>query len=139
MIAWYTIETNLLRAATVKNTEVSISPKFAIEYIGDNKLKVSNIGNGTALNIKFKKLIFEPNKALKAEIDPIQYLEAGRTMEAILQFNMGDSTLPFGANLDPKYLQTEQSIDICHEDILHNKISQKCTFGKKGTTIAGTS
>ncbi|MDN4067557.1 hypothetical protein QYF50_06580 [Paenibacillus vini] len=114
---------------------LSIKPLLAIELKGtmtEYSIIVTNIGNGTALNIDLIPTEISPGLALLVNAPRIISLKPGETKEVQLTFN-DESGAEFdsnwGANLDRRYSNSPVLVAIKYNDIKFNGLKQRFELG----------
>jgi hypothetical protein len=119
VVIWYTIETQLLRKETQKQTEIQIRPLVIIE-ITDRTFFLKNLGFGPALNVQIRPIQvsseadiiikFEKMIPILLQNEPVESKPEG--------FREGKSSGDFfTAHLDPNYADRNLSILIDYQNI----------------------
>jgi len=93
LVAWYAVETTRLRRETVRQTEIALRPAIVPifeEAPGRHILKVKNVGNATAFNVRIQTIHHEfgkPNVLIRHEtqFNPIDFLEKDQVAEVRFQ------------------------------------------------------
>ena len=119
ILIWYTIETQLLRKETQKQTELQIRP-FVIMEFKNNEFYLKNIGRGPALNIKIKPVQVSSEESIVIKFEEmISIVNAGDQIQVEPEgFRNGRSTEKFfTAHLKPQYANRNLSIFIDYHSI----------------------
>ncbi|CAN7655171.1 hypothetical protein LJR153_005067 [Paenibacillus sp. LjRoot153] len=118
-----------------RDSELLIKPLLAIEptpEIGKFKIRVTNIGNGTALNIDFEPLHLDPNLPIVYKADRIIFLKAGEFKELEIATYVGEeerADFSWTAHLQKKYANKIMTSTIKYQDIEFKEIKQSFDLG----------
>ena len=119
VVIWYTIETQLLRQETQKQTEIQFRP-FVIIELKDRKFLLKNLGHGPALNVKVQPVIVSSEESIEIKFgDMIATINPGVTIELDVEsFHKGRATGTFfTAHLNPQYANRNLSIFIDYQNV----------------------
>lgn len=119
VLIWYTIETQLLRKESQKQTEIQIRP-FVIVELKNRKFFLKNIGQGPALNVSVRPVQVSSDEQIIIKFgDMIPTINPGETIELKAEgFHKGNSTGDFfTAHLNPEYANRNLSIFIDYQNI----------------------
>ncbi|NRF91547.1 hypothetical protein HQN89_11000 [Paenibacillus frigoriresistens] len=124
----------MLSQLQLRDSELLIKPLLAIEPtsdIGKFKIRVTNIGNGTALNIDFEPLHLNPDLPLVYKAERIIYLKAGDSKELEIISYLGDEVSDFTwtAHLQKEYANRVMTISIHYCDIEFKEMKQSFDLG----------
>lgn len=121
----------------------NIQPLLTLEPKKENRgstfmLNVTNIGNGTALNIDFLPAKLSPELSLEYKLEGIISLTPGQTKEievkAYDQNEEADSI--WIAHLNPRYANRTVNLEVSYYDIEFNKMKQEFDLGLGETKVA---
>jgi hypothetical protein len=119
IVIWYTIEAQLLRRETQKQTEIQIRPFIKIVH-SNRKFYLKNLGPGPSLNVKVRPVQVSSEESIIIKFDEvIPEINSGEMVEINAEgFHHGRSTGTFFlAHLDPKYANRNLSIFIDYQSI----------------------
>jgi hypothetical protein len=104
-IIWYSIETRRLVAITKKKMRIDIEPLVVVEDVSGGQIKIKNIGNNAALNIKILTISKRKCRDCKYtyDIDFAEYpiIEHGAEQKIIGLFKICESSGLQNPNADP--------------------------------------
>lgn len=137
-IIYYTSETEKLRKETVRQTELSICPCLAVYSVDNSSFKIRNVGNGSAINIKFEPLAYD-DKLIFLIPDLLSLLPQETTALQISSKLFGtditDSEINFLVHLGEEYGVKQYRFTAFFEDVSHQKYCQILELGKDGPYI----
>lgn len=119
-----------------RQVELQIIPLIAIEHIEDRKssiFNITNIGNGTALNIEFEPINFGSNDLLELKLifPSIRSLKAGESKEIQVKSLLSgqESDFSWTAHLNPKYANRVIELNLKYNDVEFKEITQTFELG----------
>ncbi|RJP79505.1 MAG: hypothetical protein C4522_10375 [Desulfobacteraceae bacterium] len=119
VLIWYTIETQLLRKESQKQTEIQIRP-FVIVELKNRKFYLKNLGHGPALNVKIRPVQVSSEESIIIKFgETVPTINPGETIELKVEgFHHGNPTGDFfTAHLNPEYANRNLSIFIDYQNI----------------------
>lgn len=130
----YTYDTNRMQKSTAKQVELGIKPLISIVQIEETRgfeVSVTNIGNGTALNIEFSPMILGENIGIEFHIPFIQSLRAGESKNLKVKVLSGgdEADDAWTAHLRPDYANRVIKLSISYENIDFVESTQYFEFG----------
>ncbi|OKP95408.1 hypothetical protein [Paenibacillus sp. P46E] len=130
----YAWDTNKMQKAASKQLELGIKPLISIEPQNQATyytVMVSNIGNGTALNIEFDPMILSEDSGVSYKIPFIQSLRAGDSKEVSVTAFMNDEQADnsWMAHLKSPYANRVILLNIKYENIVFEESKQVFEFG----------
>jgi hypothetical protein len=138
----YTYETSKMQQSMSKQVDLlsrqidlQIKPLLAIQPIrvGTSlKLRVANVGNGTAINIKFDEIKLENFSDISFKVDDILSLRPGEESEVKVQSFMFEEAADdmMTAHIDKDYATKVVKFNVVYCDIELIKITQPIKLGK---------
>lgn len=138
VIIWYSYETRRLRKATVKQTELQLTPYLILNYAVEKEipeytyLLCKNIGNTSALNVRVETFEVKDNSGKlmwKVDFNPLYVLEPNKHKEVVFNITYGDGewkamAAAFGTQtffpFFPKEFKVEEYPLIVHYENLEN-------------------
>lgn len=118
-----------------KDSKFNLMPLLAVEPVEEHKLgytlAVSNIGNGTAMNLEFIPLMLSEDTPIVFRANMFVSLRAGETKNIeITPFLQGlPAAKEWTAHFRKGYATKEMIISINYEDIEFNKMRQSFSLG----------
>lgn len=157
IVAYYTYETKQLRVETQKQTDLMIRPFVVLYYgttyrvlnnlsIGEPEVKIKNVGNGAAVNVRVEDVETNMNQILKCT-QKIDVLPSGE--EQVVKFVDKDEeeieSDEWSNLFDPDYYEELDEmtdyggefirIDISYADVNLNQYKNIIVINAKGTKI----
>lgn len=118
-----------------RDSELLIKPLLAIEPTDDIakfKIRVTNIGNGTALNVDFESLKLDPDLPFVYKAERIIYLKAGDSKELEIVTYVGDdatTNFSWTSHLRKEYANRVMTTTIKYQDIEFKQMKQSFELG----------
>ena len=119
VVIWYTIETQLLRKETQKQTDIQIRP-FVIIELKNREFFLKNLGHGPALNVQVRPVQISSEESIVIKFGEMRpTINPGETVELKAEgFHKGNPTGSFfTAHLNPEYANRNLSIFIDYQNI----------------------
>jgi len=119
VVIWYTIETQLLRKETQKQTDLLIRP-FVIIELKNREFFLKNLGHGPALNVQVRPVQVSSEESIVIKFGEMRpTINPGETVELKAEgFHEGNPTGRFfTAHLNPEYAKRNLSIFIDYRNI----------------------
>ena len=118
VVIWYTLETQLLRKETQKQTEIQIRP-FVIIELKNREFSLKNLGHGPALNVQVRPVQVSSEESIIIKFgEMIPTINPGETVGLKAEsFHKGNPTGNFfTAHLNPEYANRNLSIFIDYQN-----------------------
>jgi len=139
IIIWYTWETNLLRSEAQRQIEIQLRP-FVVVIPGNKKFRISNIGNGPALNVSIEDVLVDPNLDISIHFpDYISFLSKGETVDVHAEsYKRGKPVGDFfNAHLNPSYANQTLLLKIEFQNVEEQRYSVEERVSPEKMQIAG--
>jgi len=150
IIIWYTWETRRLGNETKqlskeakRQTELQLRPLIILRCTAEG-FEVSNVGNGTALNVSINDIIISKIEEVRVRFpEPVPVIRSGESMpifaESLKQGQIQNPPNVFFAHLNPTYANRSFEFAISFEDIESRSFCAKQSIGPKKISIIGIS
>jgi hypothetical protein len=144
LILLYVVETHGVRMEIVRQNELAIQPLLIASIepmaVQSNELKnavvLRNIGHGPAFQVSIKEASNVRRSALRSIAhEPIDLIEAGKTIPVELSFNSITERNEFALLLDPGTPQQYYTIEISYKDIAMREYVSLMRMGKVGNVL----